>query len=192
MLLMEVHDGLFAEPFRVAAPAGHPGWWLLTPCDAEPAEPVSLDSVVTVCPLLREAGELDGGRAFEDFDSLLREILKRGAPGRQWDQVFDDKHLHEIGDVTLKRASGKVESWKILQFQKKQTLIRIAWSYAELRRTVLLTHMFVKPGGKRPTPPSEVTRAKDVLQSYLQALDTRSVKLIEPQGGIDGFQRLVR
>lgn len=34
--------------------------------------------------------------------------------------------------------------------------------------------------------------AKDVLQSYLQALDTRSVKLIEPQGGIDGFQRLVR
>lgn len=30
------------------------------------------------------------------------------------------------------------------------------------------------------------------VQSYLQALDTRSVKLIEPQGGIDGFQRLVR
>lgn len=192
MLLMEVHDGLFAEPFRVAAPAGHPGWRLLTLCDGEPAEPVSLDSVVAVCPLLREAAELDGARDFEDFNSLLREILKRGAAGRPWDKVFDDKHLHDIGDVTLQRASGKTESWKILQFQKKQTLIRLVWSYAELRWTVLLTHMFIKPGGKRPTPPSEVTRARDVLQSYLQALDTKSVKLIEPQGGIDGFQRLVR
>jgi hypothetical protein len=190
MILVEIHDGLFHEHFRIRPTGTENGWRVLTECDAQPALPLSLEALACVCPLLREAGELSGQNHFEDFDALKDEILKRAPGGRAWNEVFDDKSLHDIGEVVITRKSGKVERHKLFQFQKRNTLVRVAWAYGNGRKTMLITHMFVKPGGKKTTPQNEKDRAQKVLQKYCDAVDTSLVKLIDEQGGRDGFLKL--
>ncbi|WP_156466770.1 type II toxin-antitoxin system RelE/ParE family toxin [Methylibium sp. Root1272] len=191
MILVEVHEGLFAETFRITAPIGGGGWRLLTLCDGDlPEGADTLEVLVEVCPLLREVGELAGTDHFQHFHLLLQDVLRRAPMGLAWDQVFDDKHLHEVGDVVVTRTTGKVERWKVFQFEKQRTLVRVLWSYGSGRRTLLLTHMFVKPGGRKKTPRSEIERARKTLETYLAAVDAGQAKLITEQGGRDGFVKL--
>jgi hypothetical protein len=192
MILLEVHDGLFSEAFRISPATSASSWRLLTSCDADLPQnaALTLDSLVSVCPMLREVFELGGSNHFEDFDLLLEGILRRAPSGLPWDQLFDDKQLHEVGDVTVKRVSGSSERWKLFQFQKKRTLVRVLWSYGTARKTMLLTHVFVKPGGKKQTPMAELDRAKRILERYLAAVDAGQAQLINAQGGRDGFVKL--
>lgn len=192
MILVEVHDGLFSEAFRISPAASSTSWRLLTVCDADLPQGVNatLDALVAICPMLREAFELIGSNHFEDFDLLMQDILRRAPSGLPWDRLFDDKHLHEVGNVTVARLSGKSERWKLFQFEKQRTLVRVLWSYGSGRKTLLLTHVFIKPGGRKKTPRSELERARKILERYLEAVDAGQAQLIYAQGGRDGFVKL--
>ena len=89
MILLEVHDGLFSEAFRISPATSASSWRLLTSCDADLPQnaALTLDSLVSVCPMLREVFELGGSSHFEDFDLLLEGILRRAPSGLPWDRA---------------------------------------------------------------------------------------------------------
>lgn len=201
MILLEVHEGVLdGEQFSLTRPAPAGGWRLLTPCDQDvsPADdeggrqqPVSREQIFGACPLLREGFSPQGSGNARVFGQLLNLILTRLQGGGDIRELFDQKQLHEVGTATVTLGSGQTENAKILQFEKKKTIVRILWLYGRAGKTLLITHTFVKPGGHvQTTPQSERDRAQRIFQSYVRAHDAKTVQLITAQGGRDGYQAL--
>jgi hypothetical protein len=197
MYLLEVHDGLFKDPFQLEA-STHAGWTLITPCTADlpNADPSGnkiayrLNDVALVCPLLYEAGEF-GIKDYRNFLLLMDTIIKTAQSGLEWPDVLY-KAVHTGGDVSVKRLNGKQESHSIIQFGKKKTLVRIhAFTAAAGRKLAFVSHVYVKPHNSDKTPASEQKRSKRNLQEFLDALDNKTAQFIDSQGGRNGFLNLV-
>ena len=197
MYLLEVHQGLLSDPPQLVA-AHHGGWTLLTPCtdnlfliDSKGnKQEYSLDQVVAVCPLFLEASDFEDDE-FREFQILLKTIFQTAQSGHDWPKVMN-KQVHQAGDIVVQRSSGKHETFCIIQFGKKKTLIRLhTFLNAFGRKVCLLSHVFLKPGNSEKTPASEQARAKQNLKEFLHALDAGTAQLIDAQGGRDGFLKMV-
>lgn len=188
MILLEVHDGLLLEPMRLLPAGSHNRWRILTPCDDDPIDNAGLEDVVEVTPLLREAAGYEGGSHFDVFYALIESIIVRAQIGRPLEEVFNAKQLHNVGQVTVKRPDGSQQLATVFQFEKQRTVVRLLWLYGPPRRTLIITHMFVKKTPK--TPPVEVERAGAIFKSYVHAVESGSARLIKQQGGRNGFEQL--
>ncbi|WP_208944237.1 hypothetical protein [Paracidovorax avenae] len=193
MILLEVHDGLFADPFQVT-PVEHSGWHFITPCDREPLRRlpqggITFDDVATVCPLFYEAGEFSVANQ-KHFQSLLFKLLAAAKSEHDLNSRLG-KLVHDAGDVTVQRASGKFEKWTITQYGIIKTLLRIhCLPQTGGRRLALLTHAFEKPANSKNTPAKEQARFADIVARYYAATDSGKALLIKDQGGENGFKRL--
>lgn len=200
MILLEVHDGLLDDGhFSVTRLTPPGGWRLLTPCDQdvspaldESGQPQLLTrgQVFRACPLLREGFSPQGSGNATVFGLLLDLILTRLQDGGAIRELFDKKQLHEVGTATIV-ANGKAEHAKILQFEKKRSVVRILWLFGRPAKTLLITHTFIKPGGKvQTTPRAETERAERIFQEYALAHDARVAQLITAQGGRNAYESL--
>ena len=193
MILLEVHDGLLAEPLRILPVGNDQGWRVLTPCEVDPPENPAFGDLAAICPLLREAADHEGGIHFEVFNALMLEIFKRAPSGQQLKSMFNAKQLHYVGEINVHHLKGQSKPATVYQFEKERTRVRVLWLYGEKRMTLILTHMFIKPGGKKSTtPPVQVDRAGTIYNSYVSAVERGVARLIHQQGGRDGFEGLGR
>lgn len=197
MFLLELHHGLFSDSFDLEAPR-HDGWRLITPCDRnlpryDPRGKelvYQLEDVAAICPFFQEAGNLDQAQ-FGEFVRLVKTMFNTAQSGHDWPDVMHQQ-VHEAGQVTVRRGSGKIEKHVIIQFGKKKTLIRIfAFISAHGRKCALVSHMFEKPANSRKTPAKEQARSQKILQLYFDAIDTENIQFIDAQGGKHGFLKFV-
>lgn len=197
MFLLEVHHGLFSNPFSLVAQQ-HRGWTLITRIEQNfPARDArgnalshTQEQVVAACPFLREAAALKDPE-FEAFIHLMRSMLNTAQSGQDWPSVMN-KAVHEAGRVAITRNSGKHEEYPIIQFGKKTTMIRIhTFTSAVGRKVAFISHVFEKPKNSDKTPRSEQARAQTNLQNFLDAVDTGKAQLIDIQGGENEFNKLV-
>lgn len=189
MILLELHSGFFEEhPGPIEAPV-HDGWRLITPCDEDVRKGASFETLVANCPLLREAGALQGNH-FDDFHLLMHEVCKKALLPQPWHQLMSKKQFHNVDGVTVNRISGRSETIPVMQFQRHNTMVRVHWFSVAGKRLMLVSRVFVK----RPSNGSldaEKRRAGTVLERYLEACDSNVARLIEAQGGTNGFRKLV-
>lgn len=197
MYLLEVHDGLFNEPFQVGANP-HQGWTLITPCTGNLKNidflgnkvERALNDVVLICPLLLESEEFTD-EEHHQFMLLIGMITKTAQCGHDWPRVLN-KAVHLVGDINVRRVNGKHESHPVMQFGKKKTLIRMhAFTGSTGRKLAFISHVFVKPKNSDKTPESEKSRSKNNLQAFLNAVDNGTAQFIDLQGGRNGFLKLV-
>lgn len=194
MLLMEVHDGLFADPFQSIAAPDHDGWRLVTPCGTDlslaAGAPVTRQQVFDACPLLDESARF-GVQDHAAFQLLMDFVLARAIAGQPWRDVTTTDQLHEVGKARVRMPGGASLEHTVWQFAKRRTLARILWFYTGKRKVMLITHSFVKRGGKELyTPPAERDRAEQTLQTFINAAASGQAKLIEAQGGRNALKRL--
>lgn len=197
MYLLEVHHGLFKNPFQLQAPQ-HQGWTLITPCTADLAvknaygQPASytLNEVIEICPFLLEAADFTDDN-YDKFMSLLDTMLSTALSGQDWQTVMH-KSVHSGGEVVVKRTTGKQEIHKIIQFGKKATIVRVhTFTSGVGRKIVFISHTFEKPKNEERTPKKEQDRSKDNLKAFFGAVDDKTAQLINIQGGRNGFLKLV-
>jgi hypothetical protein len=197
MYLLEVHHGLFNEPFQLEA-VQHPGWMLITACSADLPRADSdkkkivytRDQVALVCPLLLESDAFDDDE-YRKFITLMKTIMDTAQSGQEWPKVLH-KQVHQAGEVAIVRASGAHETFTIIQLGKRKTLVRVHTFISAMgRKVAFISHAFVKPGNSVRTPEKEQTRSRDNLQALLNAIDAGTAQFIGSQGGRDGFLKMV-
>lgn len=197
MYLLEVHHGLFKVPFQLEA-VPHQGWTLITPCTADLAAfdangqriAHTLDDVAAICPLLLEAADFTDD-SYRKFLALMNTMTTIAQSGHDLQAVMNDK-VHQAGDVSIKRASGKHETHAIIQFGKKATIVRVHTFTSRVgRKIVFISHAFEKPKNSDKTPKKEQDRSKRNLEAFFDAVDAKTAKLIDSQGGHHGFFNLV-
>jgi hypothetical protein len=197
MYLLEVHHGLFNDPFQLDA-SQHNGWTLITPCTADLPKTDSKKNrivytrgqVALVCPLLLESDDFDDDD-YRKFITLMKSIMDTAQSGQEWPKVMH-KQVHPAGDVIIERASGAHETYPIIQFGKKTTLVRVhTFISAVGRKVAFISHAFIKPGNSDRTPQKEQDRSKNNLKDLLNSIDSGTAQFIDSQGGRDGFLKLV-
>jgi len=197
MYLLEVHHGLFNDPFQLDA-AQHFGWTLITACTADlPKVDGNKNKIIyaraqvaLVCPLLLESEDFDDDE-YRKFITLMKTIMDTAQSGQEWPKVLH-KQVHQAGEVKIVRASGIHETYTIIQFGKKKTLVRVhTFISAVGRKVAFISHAFIKPGNSERTPEKEQARSKDNLHALLDAIDAGTAQFIDSQGGRDGFLKMV-
>lgn len=130
------------------------------------------------CPFLDELEALDD--VFQaSFASWLLHFKKLCAahPRRPLKELIkDEKKLHDVGKVRIKKPGGGVSDVAVWQFTHDR--IRVLWCYSgpEHKRIIILGRILIKKQQK--IKPADVKAVEPLMQAYVDALHAGTLTIV--------------